>query len=151
MKVIFLQDVSNVASAGDIKEVANGYARNFLLPKKLAMQATPSAAGVVEAQRRIIERNQARTQAEMTDLAQQIEGKEVTLKAKPVAEDRLYGSITSIDIASALESATGLVVDKKKIELAEPIKQLGSYEVTIKLAKDIAAKIKVIVEKEETG
>jgi len=140
-----------VASAGDMKEVANGYARNFLLPKKLAMQATPSATGIVEAQRRIIERNQARTQAEMADLAQQIEGKEVTLKAKTGAEDRLYGSITSIDIASALESATGLVVDKKKIELAEPIKQLGSYEVTIKLAKDIAAKIKVIVEKEETG
>ena len=151
MKVIFLQDVPNVASAGDMKEVANGYARNFLLPKKLAMQATPSATGIVEAQRRIIERNQARTQAEMADLAQQIEGKEVTLKAKTGAEDRLYGSITSIDIASALESATGLVVDKKKIELAEPIKQLGSYEVTIKLAKDIAAKIKVIVEKEETG
>ena len=140
-----------MASAGDMKEVANGYARNFLLPKKLAMQATPSATGIVEAQRRIIERNQARTQAEMADLAQQIEGKEVTLKAKTGAEDRLYGSITSIDIASALESATGLVVDKKKIELAEPIKQLGSYEVTIKLAKDIAAKIKVIVEKEGTG
>ena len=89
-------------------------------------------------------------QAEMADLAQQIDGKDITLKAKTGSEGRLFGSITSIDIASGLESAAGLVVDKKKIELAEPIKQLGSYEVTIKLAKDIAATIKVTVEKEET-
>ena len=150
MKVIFLQNVPNVARAGEIKEVSDGYGRNFLIPKKIAMLATPSATTAVEAQRRIIERSQAQIEAEMTELAQNLEGKEITLKAKTGASDRLFGSITSADIASELQNATGLVVDKKKIELAEPIRQLGSYEITIKLAKDTTSKIKVIVEK-ETG
>ena len=150
MKVIFLQNVPNVARAGEIKEVSDGYGRNFLIPKKIAMLATPSATIAVEAQRRTIERSQAQIEAEMTELAQDLEGKEITLKAKTGASDRLFGSITSADIASELQNATGLVIDKKKIELAEPIRQLGSYEITIKLAKDTTSKIKVIVEK-ETG
>jgi len=150
MKVIFLQDVPNVARAGEIKEVADGYGRNFLIPKKLALLATPSATSTTEAQRRVTERSQAQKEVETTELAHQLEGKEVTLKARTGAKDRLFGSITSADIASELQNTTGLVVDKKKIELAEPIRQLGSYEVAIKLAKDTAPKIKVIVEK-ETG
>ncbi len=150
MKVIFLQDVPNVARAGETKEVADGYGRNFLISKKLALLATPSATSSTEAQRRITERSQAQTETEMTELAQQLEGKEVTLKARVGAKDRLFGSITSADIASELQNTTGLVVDKKKIELAEPIRQLGMYEAVIKLAKDLATTIKVIVEK-ETG
>ena len=150
MKVIFLQNVPNVAKAGEIKEVANGYGRNFLIPQKLALLATSSATSTIEAQRRIIERSQAQMEVETTDLAQQLEGKEVILKAKTGANDRLFGSITSADIASELQNTAGLVVDKKKIELAEPIRQLGSYEIAIKLAKDTAPTIKVIVEK-ETG
>ncbi len=150
MKVIFLQDVPNVARAGETKEVADGYGRNFLISKKLALLATPSATSSTEAQRRITERSQAQTETEMTELAQQLEGKEVTLKARVGAKDRLFGSITSADIASELQNTTGLVVDKKKIELAEPIRQLGIYEAVIKLAKDLAPTIKVIVEK-ETG
>ena len=150
MKVIFLQNVPNVAKAGEIKEVANGYGRNFLIPQKLALLATSSATSTIEAQRRAIERSQAQMEVETTDLAQQLEGKEVILKAKTGAKDRLFGSITSADIASELQNTAGLVVDKKKIELAEPIRQLGSYEIAIKLAKDTAPTIKVIVEK-ETG
>ncbi len=150
MKVIFLQDVSNVARAGETKEVADGYGRNFLIPKKLALLATPSATSTTEAQRRITEHSQAQIETEVTELAHQLEGKEVILKARTGAKDRLFGSITSADIASELQNTTGLVVDKKKIELAEPIRQLGSYEVVIKLAKDTAPTIKVIVEK-ETG
>ena len=86
----------------------------------------------------------------MRELANQLEGREITLKAKVGAQDRLYGSITSADIASELENA-GLAIDKKKIELAEPVRQLGSHEVTIKLAKDIVPKVKVTVIEEETG
>ena len=148
MKVIFLQDVSNVARAGEIKEVANGYGRNFLIPQKLALLASPPAISTIE--RKVKARSQAPTEGEVIELAHQLEGKEITLKAKTGAKDRLFGSITSADIASELQNTAGLVVDKKKIELAEPIKQLGSYEVAIKLAKDIATKIIVIVEK-ETG
>ena len=151
MKVLFVQDVPNVAKAGEIKEVADGYGRNFLIPKNLALLATPSVTSTIEVQRRIRAHQQGQIEAETTELAHQLEGKEIVLKAKTGAKERLFGSITSADIASELQNTTGLVVDKKKIELAEPIRQLGSYEVTIKLAKDIAPKIRVIVTEQETG
>ncbi len=150
MKVIFLQDVPNVARVGEIKEVASGYGRNFLIPKKLAMLASSPAVSLVEAQRKISARNQQQTGAELTELANQLDGREVFLKARVGAKDRLYGSITNADIATELESATGLVIDKKKIELAKPINKLGSYEVTIRLATGVMPKIKVTVTEEET-
>ena len=149
MRVIFLQDVPNVARAGEIKEVASGYGRNFLLPQKLALLASSPAINVVEAQRKISARNQQQTEAERAELANQLDGREVFLKAQAGAKDRLYGSITNADIAAELENATGLVIDKRKIELAKPIHQLGSYEVTIRLAKDVVPKIKVTVTEKE--
>ncbi len=150
MKVVFLQDVPNVASAGEIKEVADGYGRNFLIPKKLALLASSSAASTVEAQRKIGAKKQDQIEDELVETANQLEGKEVILKARVGAKDRLYGSITSADIATELESTAGLVIDKRKIELDEPIRQLGSYEVAIRLGKDIVPKIRVSVTEEET-
>ncbi len=149
MKVIFLQDVPNVARAGEIKEVASGYGRNFLIPQKLALLASSPAISLIEVQRKISALNQQQTEAEVVELANQLDGREVFLKAKVGAKDRLYGSITNADIATELESATGLVIDKKKIELAKPINQLGSHEVTIRLAKDVIPKVKVTVTEEE--
>jgi len=145
MKVVFLQDVPNVAKAGEIKEVAAGYGRNFLIPRKLAALASLQAMSQVVTS----DKAQAGTSEESVDLARQLEGKEVSLKAHAGAKERLYGSITSADIAAELESATGLVVDKRKIELDEPIRQLGSYELTIRLGKDITPKIMVSVIEEE--
>ena len=145
MKVIFLEDVPKVARAGEIKEVADGHGRNFLIPKGLAVLASSSAANTVEIQRRIKAKEEAKLAAEVHELANQLEGKEVVLKAKVGAKDRLYGSVTTADIAAELEKTAELVVDKRKIELAEPIRQLGSYEVAIRLAKDIIPKIKVKV------
>lgn len=145
MKVVFLQDVPNVAKAGEVKEVAAGYGRNFLIPKKLAALASPQAMSQVVT----IDKTKAKVSEELVDLAGQLEGKEVSLKAHAGAKDRLYGSITSADIAAELESATGLVVDKRKIELDEPIRQLGSYEVAIRLGKDMVPKIMVTVTEEE--
>ena len=150
MKVIFLEDVPKVARAGEIKEVADGYGRNFLIPRKLAMLASSSAIGTTEVQHRIRAKEEAQLEVEMLELARQLEGKEIILKARAGSKDRLYGSITSTDIASELENAIGLVVDKRKIELAEPIRQLGSYDLTIRLAKDMMPKIKVTVTEEET-
>ena len=141
MRVVFLQDVPRVAKAGEIKEVADGYARNFLIPRKLALLARPQAISQLETRGR----TEAKEDTELTALAQQIEGKEVNIKAKAGAKDRLYGSITSADIAAELESTAGLAIDKRKIDLAEPIRQLGSYEIAIKLAHDIIPKIKVTV------
>ncbi len=149
MKVIFLEDVSKVARAGEIKEVADGYGRNFLIPQKLAMLANSSAISIMQAQHKIRAREEAKLETEALEVARQLEGKEVILKAKAGAKDRLYGSITNTDIASELESSTGLVIDKRKIELTEPIRQLGSYEIAIRLAKDIVPKVKVTVVGEE--
>jgi len=149
MKVIFLQDVPNVARVGEIKEVANGYGRNFLIPQKLALLAKRGATSLAEIQLKMEARAQAQTEAKLVELAHHLEGKEVTLKARAGAKGRLHGSITTADIAAELQNSAGLVIDKKKIELAEPIRQLGSYEVAVRLAKDIIPKIKVRVTEEE--
>jgi large subunit ribosomal protein L9 len=146
MKVIFLQDVPNVAQAGEVKEVADGYGRNFLIPRKLATLATPQVTSQTETKAQKME---ARLTAELKELASQLEGKEVSLKAKAGAKERLYGSITSADIAAELNNTTGLDIDKRKIELDEPIRQLGSYEIAIRLAGDIVPKIRVTVTEEE--
>ncbi len=145
MKVIFLQDVPNVARAGEIKEVANGYGRNFLIPRKLALLARPESINTMGAKLEVKARNQAQTEAELVEMANQLDGREVFLEARSGGKDRLYGSITTTDIAAELENTTGLVVDKRKIELDESIRQIGSYEVNIRLAKDIVPKIKVTV------
>jgi large subunit ribosomal protein L9 len=140
MKVVFLEEVKNVAKAGDIKEVADGYARNFLLPKKLALVNKPGASNSVKA---IIE---ARTEIEQAKkIAAQVEGKEVTIFVKMGAKDRMHGSVTTANIADELKNVTGQEVDKRKIDLAEPIKTLGDYDIAIKLLKNIEPKIKLHV------
>ena len=141
MKVVFLQDVPNVAHAGETKEIADGYGRNYLIPKKLAVLADKSATKVLERQQKI----NAKIGAEQSELARQLEGKEIILKAQVGAQEKLYGSITHADIAEEIQNTTGITIDKRKIELDEPIRQLGSHEVTIKLARDIAARITVTV------
>jgi large subunit ribosomal protein L9 len=147
MKVVFIRDVPKVASAGEVKEVADGYGRNFLIPRKLAVLVGPEASSIVETQRR----KEARSEQEYAELAGQLDGKEIILKARAGAKERLHGSITSADIAAELENSTGIAVDKRKIELDEPIHQLGSYEIAIRLAKDTVPRIKVTVAEQETG
>ncbi|MFH1775534.1 MAG: 50S ribosomal protein L9 [Chloroflexota bacterium] len=145
MRVIFLQDVLNVAKAGEVKDVADGYGRNYLIPLKLAMLANAPAVGLEKARREIATSTQARTEASLAEMAEQADGVEITLEARAGAKDRLYGSITSADIAAELEKSIGQAIDKKKIELAEPIHKLGGYDVTIRLAKGIVSKIRVNV------
>ncbi|MBA7702920.1 50S ribosomal protein L9 [subsurface metagenome] len=145
MKVIFLQDVPNVARAGEIKEVANGYGKNFLIPRKLALLAKSESINAVAVQLEVQARSQAQTEVELVEMANQLDGREVFLEAQSGGKERLYGSITAADIAAELENITGFAVDKRKIELEESIRKIGSYEVTIKLAKDIEPKIKVTV------
>ena len=145
MRVVFLQDVPPVAKAGEIKEVADGYARNFLIPRKLAQLASPQVLSQLGTR----EITEAKEDTELMALAQQIEGKEVSIKARAGAKDKLYGSITSADIASELRKSTGLDIDKRKIELEEPIRHLGSYEVAIRLDKDNVPKIRVSVTEAE--
>lgn len=151
MKVVFLEDVPNVGKAGQIKEVAEGYGRNYLIPRKLAMPARPQDIKDVEAKIKTRARIAAKTEVEMRTLADDLKGKVITLKARAGQQARLYGSITSADISEALIKQLGANVEKRKIEMAEPIHQLGTYEVQIRLAKDITTSVKVAVESEDVS
>jgi large subunit ribosomal protein L9 len=149
VKVIFLEDVSGIARAGQTRVVADGYARNYLLPRKLAVLAGSAASTAVEAQLRRIAKRQALEEAEMTELAKKLDGVEITLEAKVGESEKLYGSVTAADIAAALSEPAGQEVDKRKIELHEPIRHLGSHDVNVRFTHDITAVIKVTVRAEE--
>jgi large subunit ribosomal protein L9 len=149
VKVIFIEDVTNVARAGQTKDVADGYARNFLFPRKLALLANSQAAAAVDAHLKKIVKQRALEEAEMAEVAKKISGVEITLKAKVGENEKLYGSVTGADIAEALSKASGCEIDKRKIELAEPIKQAGSCDVTVRFTHDITAVIKVNVISDE--
>ncbi len=148
MKVVFLEDVPHVAKAGEIREVSDGYGRNYLLPRKLAVAARPDAINAVKAQLEARVRIEAKTEAELVEMGQQIDGKEVTIEGKTGGKERLYGAITATDIADAITSSLGVTIDKRKIELETPIHTLGEYEIPVRLSKDIVPKVKVkVVEK----
>jgi large subunit ribosomal protein L9 len=145
MKVVFLQDVTGAGKAGEIKEVADGYGRNYLIPRKLAAVAKSDSVNAMALRLAAQARSQARTQAELEEMAKQLEGREIFLQAKTGGKERLYGSITTADIATELEKVTGWAVDKRKIEVGESIRQIGSYEVSVRLTADLIPKIKVTV------
>ena len=149
MKVVFIKDVTRVGRAGEVKEVADGYAKNFLLPKKLALPATPSSIKMAEAQLRKEEQGQQRHAEELVEVARQLEGLSLDFKMKVMEEGRLYGSIRDNQIAEELKRLTGIDIERTRIELLEPIRQLGSYELTIRLGRDLAPKVKVVVTGEE--
>jgi len=138
-----------LARVGQTKVVADGYARNFLFPRKLAVLADSQAAAALDTQLKKKVKQRELEDAEMTELARKIGGLEITLKAKVGENDKLYGSITGADIADALSKAAGREIDKRKIELPEPIKQTGAHDVTIRLAHEITAVVKVNVISEE--
>ena len=145
MKVIFIKDVPSIGRAGEIKEVADGYGRNYLIPKKLAALAKSDSVNAMAVKIAAQARSLAQTEAELTEMAGQLEGKEVFLEAKTGGKARLYGSITTADIATELEKVTNFAVDKRKIEIGESIRSIGTYEVSIKLAKDLVPKVRVTV------
>lgn len=148
MKVILLKDVPGKGKAGEVKEVAKGYARNFLLSRGLALAATPTA--IKEAESRIQKEKtwELTSQDKLAEIAKQIEGSEVHLQVRIGAGNRLFGSITATDIAEELSRVTGFSIDKRKIDMDKPLRQAGSYEVAIKLAKDLEPKVKVVIEPE---
>ena len=150
MKVVFLKDVSAKGKKGDIKEVADGYARNFLLPQGLALPATPIAIKASATQSEEKAQREAREQEELAELIQRLEGRELRFKARAGVKGRLHGAITSSDIAAELSRLVDFDIDKKKVELGEPLHHLGSYEVPVSLTKGSEAKITVVIE-EETG
>jgi large subunit ribosomal protein L9 len=148
MKVVLLEDIAGTGKAGELKEVSKGYAKNFLLPRGLALIATPAVTKQVESRLERKKLDESVDREKLVELAQQVEGKEIHLKARLGGGERLFGSITAADVAEELGRAIGSVIDKKKIDMEKPFHQTGSYEVAVKLAGDIKPKITVVIEEE---
>jgi len=148
MKIILKEDVDNLGGRGKVVTVKDGYARNFLVPRGLAMRYTPGAQKVIEQERRTFEVKQTKARDEAEALAAKIGAVEVSVTKRAGDQDVLYGSVTPTDIADLLK-AQGVIVDRRRIVLREPIKKLGDYEVPLRLHKDVTPLIKLHVVKEE--
>jgi large subunit ribosomal protein L9 len=149
MKVVLLEDLPGRGKAGEIKEVSKGYARNFLLPRGLALVATPTVIKQVESNLEKEKLEESIDLDKLVELAQQIEGREIRFKARMGAGERLFGSITAADVAEELSRAIGSVIDKKKIDIEKSLRKTGSYEVVVKLASDLNPQITVVIEEEK--
>ncbi|MBV8205914.1 MAG: 50S ribosomal protein L9 [Acidobacteria bacterium] len=147
MEVILKEDVPKLGSRGDVVKVAEGYGRNYLLPRKLAIEANAATKGVIEQMKAAALRRSAREKGEAEQLAKQFDGVKVIFHRKTGEHDQLFGSVTASDVAHELEKQ-GLHVDRRKIHLNEPLKSLGEYTVPIRLHKDVTAPVQVAVLKE---
>lgn len=148
MEVILREDIEKLGTRGQVVKVAPGYARNYLLPKKLAVAATEGNKKIVEQERHAHLRREAKEVADAQDLAKLMATVSVSIAQKAGENDQLFGSVTSADIAAALEKQ-GYTIDRRKIQLAEPIKQLGDYKVAVKLHREVTVEIPVSVTREE--
>lgn len=148
MEVILRQDIEKLGARGQIVNVADGYARNYLLPRRLAVPATEANKKIIEQERQAHLRREAREKAEAEELARMLAGVTVTLRQKAGEHDQLFGSVTALDIAQALADQN-FQIDRRKIQLEHPIKQLGEYKVPIRLHREVTVEITVQVLKEE--
>ncbi len=148
MEIILREDIDKLGQRGQVVKVAPGYARNFLLPKRLAVAATEANKKIVEQERQAHLRREAKVQSEAQDLAKIMGSVEVTISQKAGDNDQLFGSVTTADIANALEKQ-GYTIDRKKIALDEPIKTLGDYKVAVRLHREVSIDIPVHVVREE--
>lgn len=150
MKVVLQKDVSNLGDAGEIKEVANGYARNYLFPNKLALRANDGNAKVAAHQKKLIELKKEKRKKAMKDVSAELQGKSFEITVKTGKNDRLFGSVTSMDISNLLKQ-NGYEIEKRKIDIPEVIKSLGTFKVRLKLVEGVQPiiDIKVIKEKQE--
>jgi large subunit ribosomal protein L9 len=144
MEVILREHVENLGQRGEVVKVADGYARNFLLPRKLALLATPANMKVVARQRKIVDAREAEERSDAEGVAARLAQVEVVLARRVGEHETLYGSVTAADIADDL-STKGFEVDKRKIQLDEPLKQLGEFTVPLKLYRDVVAPLRVRV------
>lgn len=145
MKVILLADVKGTGKKEEIVNVSDGYARNFLFPKKLAVEATPGASKEIERKKEAERKREMERRAEADKKAMSLRGKVITVRAKCGAQGRLYGSVTGQEIADALNAQYQIAVDKRKIDMGDPIRTVGESEVVVKLYPEISAKMTVRV------
>jgi large subunit ribosomal protein L9 len=148
MKVILAENIQSLGRIGDVVKVAPGYARNYLVPKGLAMAATDKNVRDLDHKKRILAQKREKVRLQMLSRAQKLNQVTISLRRKVAEDDKLYGSVTVVDIARLLEEQ-GFTVDRKDIKLAQPIKQLGEFTVPIRMDADVSAEIKITVGKEE--
>jgi large subunit ribosomal protein L9 len=147
MEVILREDIDNLGTRGEVVKVAPGYARNFLLPRKLAVPATESNKKIVEQERQAHLRKEAKAAGEAAELAKLMNGVTITIRQKAGENDQLFGSVTAQDVIDALAKQS-YTIDRKKLSL-DPVKQLGEYKVPVKLHREVTAEITLIVAREE--
>ncbi len=147
MEVILKEEVDNLGRRGDVVKVADGYGRNYLLPRKLAMQATAANKAVIEQMQQSALRRSAREKTEAEKQVAPYEALSLSFARKVGENEQLFGSVTSVDIAQALESK-GFATDRRKIQLPEPLRQLGEFLVPVRLHREVTAHVKVLVEAE---
>ncbi len=148
MKIILKEDVKNLGTIGSVVNVANGYGRNYLIPRNLAAEANPKNIKQFEHEKSAILAKSRKIIRSAEDLAKQVSGITLSIEAQSGEEDKLFGSVTSMDIAKAL-SKQGINIDKRKINLEEPIKRLGTYSIAVKLHQNVSANVTVEVKKAE--
>ena len=146
MKVILLQDVKGKGKKGQLLEVSDGYARNFMLPRKIAIEATPDAVNTMKMNDKATQERIAREKAEVMEISKTLRGLTVVVKAKGGGAGRLFGSITNQEIADSLKAQSGIELDKRKIVISDTIKTVGTYTVTCKLGYEITAPLTVKIE-----
>src|ERR1700720_886027 len=147
MEVILKEDVNKLGARGDVVKVAEGYGRNYLLPRKLAIQATAGNKAVIAQMKAASVRRSAKEKTQAEELAKQFEGLAVSFQRRSGEHDQLFGSVTSGDIADAL-TKKGFNIDRRKIQVHEPLKTVGEFAVPVKLHKEVIAHLKVVIEKE---
>ena len=147
MEVILKEDVNKLGQRGDVVKVAEGYGRNYLLPKKMAMEATAANKAVIEQMKQAAVRHSAREKSEAEALVTQLNNVELVFERKVGENDHLFGSVTSAEIAHQLEQK-GFTIDRRKLQLEEPLRQLGEFHVPVKLHREVTAHLKVTVKAE---
>ena len=147
MEVILKEDVAKLGSRGDVVKVAEGYGRNYLLPRKLAIQATADNKKVIEQMKAAAVRRSAKEKAQAEELAKQFDGVSISFQRRAGEHDQLFGSVTPTDVAEALEKK-GFNIDRRKVQIHDPLRTLGEFTIPIKLHKDVTAHLKVVIEKE---
>ena len=145
MKVVFLEDVFGIAQGGDVKEVRNGFARNYLIPKKLAVPAMHNALQRVKRLGEQADATRLRTLSDMKALATELDGIQVNVEMRAAASGRLYGSVTSAIVTEELSKLIGRTIDRKAVDVPEPIRELGAFDLGVHLHPEVEAKIKVLV------
>ena len=149
MEVILKEDVAKLGARGEVVKVAEGYGRNYLLPRKLAIEASAGNKAVVEQMKAAALRRSAKEKSQAEELAKQFDGVSLSFQRRSSESDQLFGSVTSGDIADGLEKK-GFNVDRRKVQLHEPLKTLGEFTIPIRLHKDVTTHVKVLIEKEAT-